>query len=273
MKYVEITICLAGIALLAYWLLKTSLGRTALADSMPRRNNMPLYLPFVPFFIWFGVVSLAAIIGKELTKGLPDWQSAVVDNVVFCVGATLTATVIIVLARAHFARRLKGFGLNIKTCGRDFWAGSLNLIAVWPLILVAMRVTVFFAERFYDHEYQMQQHEQLQIVTEHPQLVLRILVVAGAVVIVPLFEELMFRGLIQTMMRSFLFQAGNQAWLAIVFSSGLFAIMHEEPGHWPALFVLGTCMGYAYEKSGSLLRPIFIHAIFNAISLIATLNK
>ena len=273
MKYAEITICLTGVALLAYWLLKTSLGRTALADSMPRRNNMPLYLPFVPFFIWFGVVSLAAIIGKELTKDLPDWQIAVVDNVVFCVGATLTVIVIIVLARAHFARRLKGFGLNMRTCGKDLWAGSLNLLAVWPLIMAAIWMTVRIAERFYDQDYQMQQHQQLELVTEHPQLMLQILIVAGAVVIVPLFEELMFRGLIQTMMRSFLFQAGNRAWLAIVFSSGLFAIMHEEPGHWPALFVLGACMGYAYEKSGSLLRPIFIHAIFNATSLIATLNK
>ncbi len=273
MKYVEITICLTGMALLANWLLKTSLGRTALVGSKPRRNDMPIYVPFIPFFMWFGVVSLMAVVAKELAKDLPTWKSAIVDNVVFCAGATLTTILIVILAWVHFARRLKGFGLNIKTCGKDLWAGSLNLFAVWPLIWVAIKVTVFVAGLFSDQEYQMQQHKQLEVVAEHPQMMLRILIVVGAVVIVPLFEELLFRGLIQTMLRSFLSEAGNRVWLAIAFSSGLFAIMHEEPGHWPALFVLGACMGYAYEKSGSLLRPIFIHAIFNATSLVATLNQ
>ena len=63
------------------------------------------------------------------------------------------------------------------------------------------------------------------------------------------------------------------AWPAIAISSLLFTMTHADAGHWPALFVLGICMGYAYEKSGSLFRPIFIHSIFNAISVIATLNQ
>ncbi len=273
MKYAETIICLTGVALLAYWLLKTSLGRKALADSTPRRNNMPIYLPLVPFFFWFGAVSLAAVIAKELTKDLPDWQSAVVDNVVFCVGATLTAIVIIILARAHFARRSKGFGLNVRAFPRDMVAAPLYLLAVWPLIMVAIQLTIYFAQLASGQEYQMQQHKQLEVVTEHPQLVLRTLVVIGAVAIGPLFEELLFRGLIQTMMRSFLFETGNRVWLAITFSSGLFVLMHQDRGHWPALFVLGLCMGYAYEKSGSLWRPIFIHSIFNATAVIATLSQ
>jgi hypothetical protein len=49
-------ICLAGLIFFTRWLLKTSLGRKALADSVPRRNNMPVYLPFVPLFICFGTV-------------------------------------------------------------------------------------------------------------------------------------------------------------------------------------------------------------------------
>lgn len=273
MKYADTIICLAGIALLANWLLKTSLGRKALADSAPRRNDMPIYMPLVPFFFWFGAVSLTAIIVRDLAKDLPDWQVAVVDNVVFCLGATLTTIVILVLAWTHFARRLKGFGLNIKTCGKDLWAGSLNLLAVLPLIWAVMRITVFIAELFNGHEYQMPQHQQLELVAQHPQLALQVLIFIGAVVVAPLFEELLFRGLIQTALRSFLFETGNRVWLAIAFSSGLFVIMHQDLSHWPVLFVLGLCMGYAYEKSGSLLRPIFIHAIFNATAVIATLSQ
>jgi len=272
MKYADIVICLAGVALLAYWLLRTSLGRRALADSRPRRNNMPFYLPLVPFFFSFGLVSLVALTVGELTEDLPDWQSAVVDNIVLCAGAILTAALIIVLARAHFARRLKGFGLNLRKLPRDLLAAPVYLLATWPLIMAAIWLTIQLTQLASGHEYQMQQHQQLKVAAQNPQLILRVLIFVGAVLIVPVFEELMFRGIIQTMVRSF-FRAGNQAWAAIALSSGLFAIMHEEPGHWPALFVLGVCMGYAYEKTGSLWRPIFIHAIFNATSVIATLSK
>jgi membrane protease YdiL (CAAX protease family) len=36
---------------------------------------------------------------------------------------------------------------------------------------------------------------------------------------------------------------------------------------------LALYLGYAYEKSGSLLRPIFVHAMFNAMSVITVLNQ
>jgi membrane protease YdiL (CAAX protease family) len=118
----------------------------------------------------------------------------------------------------------------------------------------------------------MQQHQELELIIEHPQLPLRILIAIVAVAVAPFLEEMLFRGLVQTMIRSF-FEVGKGAWLTIALSSGLFAIMHANAGHWPALFVLGVCLGYAYEKSGSLFRPVFIHSLFNATSIIATLNQ
>ena len=116
----------------------------------------------------------------------------------------------------------------------------------------------------------MQQHQQLEMITEYPQLPLRIMIVFLAVVIGPLLEEMLFRGFVQTAMRSF-FNIRNSAWPAIAASSVFFAIMHEDRGHWPALFVLGVCLGYSYEKSGSLFRPIFIHIFFNASSVATAL--
>ena len=294
-------ICLAGLILLARWLLKTSLGKKALADSVPRRNNMPFYLPFVPLFIWFGAVWLTASIAKILFGDLRSWQNDFLDNLILCIGELTAIAVIIFLARAHFARRLKGFGLNIKTIVRDFFAAFVNLLTVWPLIMAAIILTMFFGELIWGREYQMQQHQQLELIMEYSQLLPRILIVVVAVVIAPLLEEMLFRGLFQTTIRSYIealrsllrrwcpdkltpVQAGARgkpheakdrhgAWLAIAISSGLFTITHANTGHWPALFVLGICLGYAYEKSGSLFRPIFIHSFFNAVSIIATLNQ
>jgi membrane protease YdiL (CAAX protease family) len=265
-------ICLAGFILLACWLLKTSLGRKALADSVPRRNNMPLYLPFIPLFIWFGAVSLVISISHELVGDLQDWQIDFLDNLILCIGGLMTTVVIIFMARTHFDRRLKGFGLNVKTIHKDFFAAFVNLLTIWPLMMAAIILTISFGKLIYSQEYQIQQHQELELIMEHSQLPLRILIAIVAVVIAPVLEEMLFRGLVQTMIRSFL-AIRNGAWLAILISSGLFAIVHANPGHWPALFVLGVCLGYSYEKSGSLFRPMFIHSLFNAASIIAVLNQ
>lgn len=271
MKYVEIIICLIGVALLASWLLKTSLGRRALADSPLRRNNMPVYLPAIMFLLWL-VVSLAATVVKELYGDLPNWQRGIADNILSSVGAILMAAVIIVLAWAHFARRLKGFGLNFRALPRDLLTAPLYLLAVRPVMLVTITLTIRAAELVSGHDYQMQPHQQLELAAQHPQLALHILIFVVAVVIIPVFEELFFRGIIQTMLLSYI-QIKGKAWIAIAITSVLFALMHEDLSHRPALFVLGACMGYAYEKSGSLWRPILIHAIFNATNIIATLSK
>jgi membrane protease YdiL (CAAX protease family) len=131
-------------------------------------------------------------------------------------------------------------------------------------------------------DFQLTKHDQLKSIDLHDQLPLQIIIVITTVIIAPIFEELLFRGLFQTMIGSFL--AGSEfgdayirtkqpAWLAIICSSIIFASIHANLSHWPALFTLSVCLGYAYEKSGSILRPILIHIIFNAINIITALNK
>ncbi len=233
---------------------------------------MPVYLPFVPLLLWFGIVSLAITITSNLLPDLPDWQGAFLDNAYLCTGAIIAMAIIIFLAKAHFVRRLKGFGLNVKTIHKDFLAAFVNLLTIWPLMMAAIILTISFGKLIWGQEYQIQQHQELELITQYSQLPLRILIAVVAVVIAPVLEELLFRGLVQTMIRSFL-AIRNGAWLAILISSALFAIVHANPGHWPALFVLSVCLGYSYEKSGSLFRPIFIHSLFNTASIIAVLNQ
>ncbi len=263
----DFIICLAGILLFGGWLLKTSLGRKALSDSVPRRNNMPPYLPFVPLFIWFGAVSLAISVTEKLLPDLPDWQKAFLDNLILCIGAITAMAVIIFLARVSFARRLKGFGLNLGTIHKDLPSALLNLLSVWPLIAAMIILTTRLGKLILGPDFEIQPHQELELIRAYSQLPVRVLIIVTAVAIVPAFEEMLFRGLFQTMLRSILLKP----WLSIAISSVLFALSHANAEHWPAMFVLSLCMGYAYEKSGSLLRPIFIHSLFNATSIIGTL--
>ena len=265
----DVIICLPGLILLGIWLFRTSLGRDALAESVPRRNNMPALTPFILLFVWFGSVPLALSITRKLLPDLPDWQSALVDNFLICISAIAAVAVIVFLARVSFARRLKGFGLNPKTIHKDLLAAVLNLLAVSPLVMLMLMLTIFLGQLIRGPDFQIRQHEELQLLLSHRQLSLKILIIVTTVAIVPAFEEMLFRGLFQTMLRSFL----DSPWLSIVISSGMFAMVHYEPTHWPALFVLAICLGYSYEKSGSLFRPIFIHSLFNAASVITALNS
>jgi membrane protease YdiL (CAAX protease family) len=265
----DVVVFAAGTLLLGIWLLRTSLGRNALVDSVPRRNDMPGYVPFVPLFIWMAAVLIAATVKEQFLADLPDWQGAFLDNVILCIGAVVAMAVILFLANAHFARKLRGFGLNPKTIHRDFIAAVVNLLTVWPIVMLMVVLTVSFGRFIWGRDFNLQQHEELKLVAQYAQLPVRVLIFITAVVVVPVFEEMLFRGLFQSWLRSLL----ARPWLAIFICSGMFAVIHADAEHWPALLALSMSMGYAYEKSGSLFRPIFIHSLFNAASIIAVLNQ
>ncbi|MCJ7777364.1 MAG: CPBP family intramembrane metalloprotease [Sedimentisphaerales bacterium] len=276
-------ICLAGLAFLASWLLRTSLGRKALANAVPRRNNMPIYLPFVPLFVWLAAASALDYATSALS--LQKVQKVVLDQLIICTSAVTAITVIIILARGSFARRLKGFGLNVKTIHKDFLAACANLLSVWPLMLIMIFLTIFCGRVFYGSQYTIQQHQELQLIKASAQLPIRILIIISAVVASPILEEMLFRGLFQTLIVNRIsYVVGRRSkyeiakyeiasWISIAFSSIIFVLFHQNVAHWPALFVLAVCLGYAYEKSGSLFRPIFIHSLFNGITIAAALGS
>lgn len=87
----------------------------------------------------------------------------------------------------------------------------------------------------------------------------------GAIVIAPLAEEAFFRGILQTFALN-IFQSRRTA---ILLASLAFGLVHfQQPQAIPALVALGVVLGYSYERSGSLLVPVVIHAIFNLKTLI-----
>jgi membrane protease YdiL (CAAX protease family) len=264
-----IVILLVGLLSLGRWLLKTSFGSKALAASPPRRNSMHPYMPFIPLFIWFGSISVAASLTVALLPSLPDWQMAFISNIILCIGALIGIAVTIFLVRMTFARKLKGFGLSIKTIPKDFLAAAANLISAWPLVMLALVLTITFGKLLWGKDFHLEPHEELKLMETYVQPPLRALILVTTIIVAPVFEEMLFRGLFQTMIRSIL----TGPWISIMVCSGVFAVVHANPSHWLALFALSLCLGYSYEKSGSLFRPIFIHALFNAFAVISVLYQ
>ena len=265
----DLVVCVGGSSVLAVWLLKTSFGTKALVDSPPRRNNMPSYLAVIPLFMWIVVVVGLSIIKKKAIANPSDWQSSFADNVIICIGVIPAIATSMIIARSSFARRLKGFGLNPKTIVRDLGAGFLNLLATMPVVLAVVILTILIGKLVVGGKFEMPQHAELKEIMAYQQWQVRALIIFTTILVVPLAEEIFFRGMFQTMLRSYIVRP----WPAIILASLVFVVFHENPEHWPALFALSVCLGYSYEKSGSLFRPIFIHSMFNALSVFAALGQ
>ena len=74
-----------------------------------------------------------------------------------------------------------------------------------------------------------------------------------------MFEEFIFRGLIfGGLRRSF------GVWPATLASAAIFAIVHPPFSIIP-VFILGVCAALVYERSRSLLAPMLVHAVYNAL--------
>jgi membrane protease YdiL (CAAX protease family) len=66
---------------------------------------------------------------------------------------------------------------------------------------------------------------------------------------------------------------GGRAWVPVVASSILFAALHIQVMPTPIpLFVLALALGYLYQRTGSLVAPITLHALFNAFSTLQLLR-
>jgi membrane protease YdiL (CAAX protease family) len=141
----------------------------------------------------------------------------------------------------------------------------VNLLGTFPLILFGLWIALVLGRLFKGAGFSLEVHQTLNTLTDAG-IGLRVFVVLFAGLIVPVFEELLFRGFFQTSLRLI---SGNP-WVAIIFTSVFFSILHP-PTHIPALFLFSCGLGYAYERSGSLLRPILMHIFFNGFNIAATL--
>ena len=77
----------------------------------------------------------------------------------------------------------------------------------------------------------------------------------------PLAEELMFRGVIQTRL-----VRAMPAWIAVVLQAVLFGVTHGTPIQMAYAFLIGLALGFLRSRTGSILPGFAAHAAFNAMN-------
>ena len=175
--------------------------------------------------------------------------------------ASAAFTVGLLLAVAGFLR-LRRFDLDslggFSKIGffRTAITAGVFMLAAYPLILLADIAT----QRLLRGAPPLQ--PIVEMFNESSTLEKRIIIIVLAVSLAPLAEEFIFRFFIYGVMKRYLGKV-----VAVVASALLFAAVHGHLPSFAPLFVLGSCLAVAYEWSGSILVPMTMHALFNAVTL------
>ncbi|MCC6239288.1 MAG: CPBP family intramembrane metalloprotease [Phycisphaerales bacterium] len=228
---------------------------------------------------------LAAMIAAPLIRD-PAWRSFAVGGVFNLAGA---------LVLVMLNHRLRGddggrLGMRVGQIPRGLWQGAIGLVVLLPLVMVCGQVIEEVARWW---NWALPTHEVLREMrsTDSWTEVVGLWVVA--VVLAPIFEEMMFRGMMQSFLVKVLdrnqsrgsLQVGEEVWAdhsvaalaggraiaarwgAIGITSLAFAAVHGEWLWMAPLFLLSAGLGYAYERTGNLWVSIIMHGLFNALQI------
>lgn len=142
----------------------------------------------------------------------------------------------------------KPFALNV----------AIGFIGLWLLFVISTETLTYILEKnptaFVDDLYDSANPKWLLIVT--------------MVIVAPIYEEVMFRGILWSAVRE-QFAGSKGAWVATITTSVLFSIIHLQYEFYEmsVIFILALLLGYARSRSGSLYVPILLHIINNGLAM------
>ena len=140
----------------------------------------------------------------------------------------------------------------------------MTYLLIFPMMLGMMFIAEFITSQipttgpFFGEYYQYFSNLMDQMTKNKATLILL------AVVMAPLFEEIVFRGIIM----KGLINKGMKPITAIIISAVVFGVVHGNPWQFVGAVFLGSVLGLVYYKTKSLLLPILLHAFNNLCSSI-----
>ncbi|MFH0946237.1 MAG: CPBP family intramembrane glutamic endopeptidase [Planctomycetota bacterium] len=178
------------------------------------------------------------------------------------IAATITANLTVILIVLPCGRIRSGLALRQMGLALPSFHGlllaTMLLLAAAPAFYGASLLNAELV-RWLDWE----THQALvKALLEDPAWRDRPAVLAAIILIVPLLEEILFRGLIQNALR-----VAVGPFAAILGASLLFALLHDLQSSLP-VFVVGLALGLIFEKTRSALASAWAHALFNGLQIL-----
>lgn len=172
----------------------------------------------------------------------------------------------------YFCRKKQLSWFSSEGALKSVSLGIFSWILAFPMIVaITQLLTVVLSDWFGFDLTEQLAVRQVKSVLPYPFLLTA--TVLTVVVVVPMIEELLFRGFLQEALISWM-----KPWRAIVVTSVVFALFHFSISQGinnllilSSLFLLSCMLGFLKERQGSLWAPVGLHATFNAISLVQIL--
>jgi membrane protease YdiL (CAAX protease family) len=173
------------------------------------------------------------------------------------------------LVLIHFFLKFHGVGwgelLGLNTAGpKVIVAGVAAALAALPVALLLNSVCAALLTKIH---VQPVEQEPMQVLQVSVSLGQRIVFAAGAIVLAPIVEECLFRGILYPTIKK-----EGYPRLALFGSSFLFALIHFNLMTFIPLFVLALILVLLLEITNTLLSTIVAHACFNAANFFIYLN-
>lgn len=157
-----------------------------------------------------------------------------------------------------------------KPLGGDVWFALYAWVLAFPLVLFLSQSLEHLVTAIF-HLTQVPDQIAVQFLkSTFANPVYFSLATLSIILLAPLIEEILFRGFLQSFIRQHL---GPKQ--AILVTAVCFSLFHYASGQSLGnisiiipLFVLALFLGFLYEKRGSILAPMALHASFNTISVI-----
>ncbi len=205
---------------------------------------------------------------STLQKNLPKEQIIVAYLLSFFIIAVALFIYLLLIDRTLVKRVL---GLS-KPFWRNIGFGALTLIVAYPVVLLVNSVVSMLAKHLFGaHGVEQTAVKELKSIAGHPILFAFMAIMISTVV--PIVEEILFRGFLQSYLKQYLGRKG-----AIILASALFALAHFSftagTGNIElivSLFALSSYLGFIFERQETIYAPIGLHMCFNASTVIGIL--
>lgn len=243
--------------------------------------NIGLMLVLGAIGVWVVAAMLASIpYALASAGGIQPTQTLSLNAQVF---GTMSGGAIVIIAIGCALwpplRGMLGLPSGAAEFGRDVKVGAIALALTLPAVLlvataVGIAMSLLAGAGLIDPPDPLA-HETLRELATSGRDGAWWAVIAMVVIAVPIAEELLYRGLLQTGLRANLGvsqtrRSNRLSWVAVVMASGLFTIVHlgaAAPHALIVLLVLSLAMGIAYERTGRILVPIVMHIGFNGLNI------
>jgi membrane protease YdiL (CAAX protease family) len=208
----------------------------------------------VILFVFFGYIVI--MIESVLARSLPIIKD---DNFRMILNSSALDAIAVILilyfAVVEHREKLASLGISLKNFARNIFYGVVAYIALIPVLVAVLAAIAFVVSAM---KYMPPRQPVVELFLKETDTTFLLYTSVFAAVFGPVIEELFFRGF---MYNAFKKRIGVFA--AMLVTASAFAALHAHAVGFLPIMILGMLLAYLYEKTGTLVSSITVHAMHN----------